>query len=257
MTIDNTPKAIEAAAHSNSSAGRWRRSALLVAAGLVSAALARPASAQYLQDNGRALDANPRAGSSGRNDNGAGVAPGRGPLVTGNQIITGNVTAGRQFRDVVGYTDPSAFRGPTAGLVGDRFIRGSAGVPSPMGGPQVNLSQPTAFYGSERAVPPPAGWVPTVGATGGYIPSGANVVNPGLGVRTFNQGLDSTFRTGELVLPTLDSATNQPALLTASPLYGVRVWQSGVNPNDFLAPGVPRDRAGQGDPLGQPGQLPN
>ena len=84
----------------------WRRAALLVAAGLVSAALAAPASAQYRQDNGRALDANPRAGSNGENDTSAG--PGRtNPLVTGNQIITGNVTAGRQFRGPVGYTDPS------------------------------------------------------------------------------------------------------------------------------------------------------
>jgi hypothetical protein len=223
----------------------------------VSAALARPASAQYLQENGRALDANPRAGSGGRNDTGAGVAPGRGPLVTGNQIVTGNVTAGRQFRDFVGYTDPAAFRGPTAGLVGDRFVRGSAGVPQPMGGPQINLSQPTAFYGSDRVGPPPAGYVPTVGASGGYIPSSAAAVNPGLGVRTFNQGLDSSFRSGELTLPTLDSATNQPTLLTASPLYGVRVWQAGVNPNDFLAPGVPRDAAGRPDLFGQPGQFPN
>src|SRR6476659_4159901 len=90
----------------------WRRAALMVAAGLVSAALAAPASAQYRQDNGRALDANTRAGSGGQNDDGR---TGRGSLVTGNPIVTGNVTAGRQFRGPVGYSDPSEFRGPTAG----------------------------------------------------------------------------------------------------------------------------------------------
>src|SRR5689334_19408617 len=91
----------------------WRRAALLVAAGLVSVALANPASAQYRQDNGRALDANPRAGSGGQNDGGS-PAGRNNPLVTGNQIITGNVTAGRQFRGPVGYSDPSEFRGPTS-----------------------------------------------------------------------------------------------------------------------------------------------
>src|SRR5687768_10575208 len=86
----------------------WRGAAVLVAAGLVSAALSAPASAQVRQEGaGRGLDANPRAGSAGRNDDGR---VGRGPLVTGNQIVTGNVTAGRQFRGPVGYSDPGEFR---------------------------------------------------------------------------------------------------------------------------------------------------
>src|SRR5206468_11767001 len=76
----------------------WRRAALLVAAGVVAAALAAPASPQYRQDGGRALDANPRAGSRGRNDQ-PGPQPGAGPrptpLGTGNQILRVTVTARR------------------------------------------------------------------------------------------------------------------------------------------------------------------
>src|SRR5206468_10725525 len=112
-----------------SRATTWRRMRGVAAAAMVSAALASPTFAQYRQENGRALDANPRAGSGGQND-----APnqglGRGPLVTGNQIVTGNVTGGRQFRDVTLYSDPSEFRDITAGrFTTDRFIRQSAGVP--------------------------------------------------------------------------------------------------------------------------------
>src|SRR5688572_12854712 len=112
----------------------WRRAAVLVAAGLVSAALAAPASAQYRRENaGRALDANPRSGSYGSNDDPrSNRALGRGPLVTGNQIITGNVTGGRQFRDTTLYTDPATFRDINAGsFASDRFVRDSAGVPRP------------------------------------------------------------------------------------------------------------------------------
>src|SRR5690349_17092662 len=112
-------------------AGDWRGAATFVAAGLLAAAgiLAMPTSvaAQYRSNNdGRALDANSRAGSGGQND-ASPTATGRG-AVSGNQIITGNVTAGRQFRGPVAYSDPGAFRGITSGsFSSDRFVRESAG----------------------------------------------------------------------------------------------------------------------------------
>jgi hypothetical protein len=224
----------------------WRRAAAVVAAGLLAAAaLTIPASAQYRQENaGRALDANSRVGGTGTNDAGPQDSRiGRGPMVTGNQIVTGNVTAGRRFRGPVGYTDPGSFRDITGGsLATDRFVSDSAGVPR-RGGPEVNLSQPTAFYGSNRAAPPPVGYVPTVGATGGFIPSSDSAVTPDYRNRPMNYGLDPTLRTGELMLPALDQG-NQQSVLTASPLYGIRVWPAGTGPNDFLAPGVrPEERA--------------
>jgi tetratricopeptide (TPR) repeat protein len=225
----------------------WRNAALLLAAGLLTAAsVAAPASAQHRQDNnGRALDRNNRVGGDGTNSP-RDTSVGSGPMVTGNQIVTGNVTGGRQFRGLVPYSDPGNFRGPTAGSLSreistDRFVAESAGVPR-ANGPEVSLRQPTAFYGSRRATPPPVGYVPTVGATGGFIPTSPAAVTGELGNQPQNFGLDPTIRTGELMLPTLDQ-NNQQSILTASPLYGIRVWQNGTGPNDFLTPGVrPEDR---------------
>ena len=226
---------------------RWRKAALFVAAGLVSAALAGPASAQVRQEGGRALDANPRAGSGGRNDSPGG--PGRNPLVTGNQIVTGNVTAGREFRGPTGYTDVSEFRAVTSGLPSDRFVRDSAGVPRSVGGiqTQIDMTRPQAFYGSQRVTPPPAGYVPTVGATGGYVASNSAALNTNFRARSLDLGLDSTARPGELILSTLDQA-NQQTYLSASPLQGVRVWEAGQLPNSLML-----DRPGQGTRPGETG----
>ena len=223
--------------------GNWQRAALLVAAGLLTGALATPASAQFRKDDGRALDANPRAGSGGQNDAGPNRA---GPAVTGNQIITGNVTGGRQFRGPVPYTDPGNFRGITAGsLSSDRFVRESAGAPRRFG-PEVDLNHPTAFYGSGRALPPPVGYLPTAGATGGYIPSANADAQPNFNLnRTYSPTLDPTFRSSELIMPATDSS-NQESVMTASPLYGVRVWRAGESPNDFLA--GERQNQGQANP---------
>jgi len=225
----------------------WRNAAFLVAAGLLTAAsVAAPASAQYRQDNnGRALDKNNRVGGDGTNSP-RDTSVGSGSMVTGNQIVTGNVTGGRQFRGLVPYGDAGNFRGPTGASLGreistDRFVAESAGVPR-ANGPEVSLRQPTAFYGSRRATPPPVGYVPTVGATGGFIPTSPAAVTGELGNQPQNSGLDPTIRTGELMLPTLDQ-NNQQSILTASPLYGIRVWQNGTGPNDFLAPGArPEER---------------
>src|SRR5688500_5721813 len=246
MTSQTPPFATEQPATQPTARRDWRRAAVLVAAGLLATAglVVPSASAQQRSENdGRALDRNSRVGSGGRNDNAAPGAGGPGgaygrssPQVTGNQLITGNVTSGRHFRGPVGYSDPGAFRGITTGsFSSDRFVRDSAGTPTRYG-PEVNLNQPSAYYGSGRAAPPPVGYVPTVSATGGYVPlEGAPAGTQGqLGLtRSYTRTLDPTFRSGELVLPAT-TVSNEQSMLSASPLYGTRVWRPGESPNDFL-----------------------
>src|SRR5829696_3166327 len=98
---------------------RWILCAAAAAAALP--ILSSVASAQYrVNTSGQALDANNRIGSGGRNESNPSARPG---VVTGNDIVTGNVTGGKQFRGRLDYTDPGAFRGPTAGRGSDNFIR--------------------------------------------------------------------------------------------------------------------------------------
>jgi tetratricopeptide (TPR) repeat protein len=223
----------------------WRRAAVIVAVGLL--ATAGAASAQTRREDGRALDANSRVGSGGRNES-APNAMGNGQ-VGGNQIITGNVTAGRQFRGVVPYTDPGSFRGLTSGsFSSDRFVRQSAGVPTRFGN-DVDLTRPSTYYGSGRAVPPPVGYLPTAGATGGYVGTDQpGAPNMGL-TRSYSPTIEPTFRSSELIMPAQDAA-NQESVLSASPLYGVRVWRAGESPNDFLA--GRREGQSQGQQSGAP-----
>src|SRR5688572_3426359 len=76
------------------------RAAAVAAALAIGAAQAQ---AQYPSSNdGRARDASNRVGSGGSNGEGVDNRVG----ATGNQIITGNTTGGREFRGPVGYTDP-------------------------------------------------------------------------------------------------------------------------------------------------------
>src|SRR5436190_9132453 len=93
---------------------------------LVSAIFVPTAWPQGRVNNGNALDANNRIGSGGYNSGGN---QNRGAGYTGNDIINGNVTAGKTFQGFVPYRDPGAFRGPTVGNSMDRFIRDSSGTP--------------------------------------------------------------------------------------------------------------------------------
>src|SRR4051812_5794668 len=68
-----------------------------VAAGLPLVAFSLPASAQQrVNQDGRALDANTRVGSDGSNDPRNGLDR-RDQTVTGNQVVTGNVSGNRSF----------------------------------------------------------------------------------------------------------------------------------------------------------------
>jgi tetratricopeptide (TPR) repeat protein len=222
-----------------------KRNALSITRIIAAAAsLALPAIslAQGQIDAGRSNDASNRVGSGGRND--SYVAPNRysnNIINTGNQVITGNVTMGRGFRDGVGYTNPYALRVPTAGIGSDNFIKNSAGVPQPYSRePIPNQSVP--FYGASQTATPPPGYQLSPNR-GGFVPTppvGAprGVEDQRLGVVDLNQPISpavgpNTLVTRGSLTPGAGAAAagaeaTQPGIITGSSLYGVREW----NPRD-------------------------
>src|SRR5947199_3356869 len=152
---------------SNMRKSHWALAAAVAAVPLLAAAL--PARAQYpVQNDGRARDANNRIGSGGYNDAG-GI---RTPTVTGNQIVNGNVTNGKEFHGSVPYTDARSFRGATSGGLSDRFVAGSSGAPTRTTANLSNTYTALPFYGESRAVAPPAGFAP-LSYSGGYTSAAA------------------------------------------------------------------------------------
>ncbi len=184
---------------------------------------------QRVGGDGRALDANNRVGSGGINEGGGGGPLGPGQI--GNQIVTGNVTAGQQFRGFVPYSDPFSFRAPVGGTGVDRFVRDSAGVPI-RGGGVVGLNNNASalnvrpFYGESTTATRPPGFVDVPGAQG-FLPVSRLSRDAGdlrLG-RPFDVPQPTTPQPGQLILPgPLNPDTQQPTVITASPLYGVRQW---------------------------------
>src|SRR5206468_5700335 len=90
---------------------RTIRRFLSMAGALAACAIFTPAAfPQARINNGNVLDANNRIGSGGYNT-GGGNNQYRGPYVgyTAQDVITGNVTGGQQFRGVVPYRDPYSF----------------------------------------------------------------------------------------------------------------------------------------------------
>lgn len=215
---------------SNKSSGNKSRSRWVLAAAIGALplfALASAARAQYpVNQDGHANDANNRVGSNGVND-----SRGGGPAATGNQIITGNVTGGKEFRGPVGYRDPRAFTGPIGGGLTQDFVRGSAGTPTSGGGP-TDLTVAHPFYGDRRAVAPPPGALPE-GFNGGYV--GSSLTSPysmtfsmntspaaeGLQSRTVNR---DTYELNAMLNPTsysgMTPADAFDARNMASPLWG-------------------------------------
>lgn len=156
-----------------------RRTHALAAA--VALALASSAWGQYRVDNSRANDANNRIGSGGFNDRAFNVGPAGAP--TGNALVTGNVTGGREFRGPLGYTDARAFRGPTAGYSSNNFVRDSAGVTA-SGRATYNNQAGRTFFGDVRGVNAPVGTQALPGGVGA-VPAPVNA-----GVRTFDSRVD-------------------------------------------------------------------
>lgn len=189
--------------------------------------------AQYrVGTDGRARDASNRIGSGGYN----GGVQGQANVAQGNylqnNLITGNVTGGKQFRGFVPYESPDAFRGNTAGATSDRFIRQSSAAP--YGGiPQNNAQVTQGFVGVSQAAPPPPGYVQQ-GYTGGAFVPGRNVTSRSSGDLRLGQVLDAPTtalpQPGQFLMPgPVDPGSASNSVITGSPLYGVRQW----NPSDF------------------------
>lgn len=188
------------------------------------------------QQDGRALDANNRLGSGGYNQANRGQAG-----VSPNQIIYGDVTGGKQFRGPVAARDPYAFTGPSPGMIVDRFVAGSAGVPQPYQ-PSYSLAGAQPFYGQSRNVPPPAG-TERLGFTGGYVgtslapqselsmhnfvPDYDAYLAQQLGTSTplINRNVLLRNEPGDLYLQGPLEGENRAILFTGSPLYGVRLFR--------------------------------
>lgn len=200
-----------------------RRLTLAVVAAMPAVFLPGVSQAQFRASNqdGRALDANNRVGSGGYNQRRDIDQP------SGNQIVTGNVTAGRQFRGPVPYSDPNVFAGPSGTDSTDRFIRGSSGAPEYS--TQVDMTQPRPFYGN-RTITPPPGYVQTPEGTYAPAPLVSNTTagQPPVGIVN-NQTMSGRPMPGEMILP--GPGTDANSILTASPLYGIRQWDVN-NPND-------------------------
>ena len=132
---------------------RTGRTLVLAVAGVVGAVMPAIALGQYQTSNstGRLLDANNRLGSAGVNDTRQTTGG-----VSGDDIIYGNVTRGRQFRGMVNETDARAFRGnldtPSDNLVRDFgpsvYQRNAA----------VDPFVAQRYYGDSRGVRPPEGF---------------------------------------------------------------------------------------------------
>jgi tetratricopeptide (TPR) repeat protein len=227
---------------------------MLVAA----AALALPtlAFAQGQIDAGRANDASNRLGSYGRNGDQAlnGNYYSNTIINNGNRIVTGNVSQGREFRGNVGYTDPYAFRGPTAGIVSDNFAKNSVGVPRG-GAPPIAPNTSVPFYGAAQTVAPPPGFQLNASKTGFVPPTTvAGTARPiqdnRIGIVDLNEPISPTPTPGDVMMRgslNPQQAAQQAGILTGSTLYGVREW----NPQDpadrsFLQNALNRQNMGLG-----------
>jgi hypothetical protein len=201
------------------------------------------AQAQFRIDNGQARDANNRMGSGGlNNDVAGGSRAGLGIYngVTGNEIVTGDVTGSKQFRGFVPYRDPGAFEGVTASRATDAFVKQSSGAPyNGFGGPlNSNAETVRPFFGDSRDAPPPPGYTQTNIGTPGYVPAPVSDQRVGSDLRlgdTMELPTVMLPAPGETALPgPVDPSAGQ-TLIMASSLYGVRPFNTGnVSDQQFI-----------------------
>lgn len=210
-----------------------------VLAAAVSMTLASGAIAQYrVGTDGRARDASNRIGSGGYNAGYGGAANVSQGNYLQNNLITGNITGGREFRGSIPYQAPDSFRGNTAGGLSDRFIRSSSAAP--YGGiPQNNAQAVQSFYGVSNAAPPPPGYVQQGGTSGAFVP--AKPMSRAAGDLRLGQIQDAPTNTmlpqpGQFLMPgPVDPNTSASTVITGSPLYGVRQWNTAnLNDQQFL-----------------------
>ncbi len=217
-----------------------------ILAAAVSAVTLLPVSvsmAQYQINTGHTNDVNNRIGSGGQNADSRIGKSGQSSGVTGNDIVTGNVTGGKAFQGFVPYGDPRAFRGTLAEHNSDIFIRDPSGTPyAADSGYNSNAQNARPFFGDGRGVAPPDGFIRTAVGSSGYIPGPAldPTLNPSAGVTktlTADTTTTNTPQFGQTVMQgPIDQSTNSDTLFTASPLYGVRQWNAGVDSDQtFIA----------------------
>src|SRR5439155_15855162 len=197
------------------------------------------ASGQYrVNQDGRALDANPRIGSGGNNPE-TGVQNN----INGNDIVTGNVSNGKGFRGNVPYRSARDFRGNAPGIGIDDFIKNSASAADAdtLGSPY----RVVPFYGSARTVQPPPGFQPAGLGTGAYIPpptvtgvgaqTGTGTINrpvggltgdARLGVTDLSQSPLELPAPGQLLLPGPVDPTAGQQYISATPLTGIRQFNA-------------------------------
>lgn len=206
---------------------RIKNSLLIAAVAAVPLFINQQAGAQYrVNADGHALDASNRIGSGGVNPHDSSKRV--GDTVAGNDIVTGNVTGGKQFRGRVPYTEQRAFRNGNSsnGIDMDNFIRSSAGS-----GPDTRMSYDTTrFYGTGRAVPPPPGFMETAPGSGTYIPDPNIVVRkPGderLGSLDLTNPQVALPQPGEMVLAGQVDPTAGQTYIFASPTAGIRTFSA-------------------------------
>lgn len=216
-----------------------RRKLYHLLAGAVALALPTFAMAQGQINAGRANDASNRVGSGGYNQAGVNVNYGTNYIINnGNQIVTGNVSNGREFHGNVGYTDPSAFRGFTAGQTTENFVKNSYGIPQ-ANAPEALPNSSHPFFGASQTVAPPEGFQLNANRTG-FIPQQPpdlrGVQDRRLGVVDLNLPIAPMPQPGEMIMRgslNPQQAAQDVGVLTGSLLYGLRQW----NPQD------PADRA--------------
>ncbi len=215
---------------SNQKAGRVLR----VIAAAAAMALPTVVLAQGQIDTSRGNEANNRIGSGGRNSGPGGVA--QTPILSnGNRVVTGNVSLGREFHGTVGYTDPFAFRGPTAGSGMDNFSKNSNGVPMAHA-PEPVPNRATSYYGASQTVQAPPGTFLAQDRNAGFVAPPAGAFRAPQDVRVgelLNRPFNAVPMPGELNMvgslnPQAAATQQRPGILSASPLYAVRE----LNPSD-------------------------
>lgn len=208
-----------------------RLSVVMLASGAL--LLSPTARAQYRTgDDGRALDANNRVGSGGYNS-ALDLTP-RQLGVTGNQIVTGNVTGGKEFRGPVGYSSPYSFTGPVGGMRLDQFIRQSSGAPVGSSTP-VDLTHSMPYYGV-RTVTPPPGFVHEP-SSGGYVPAPQPTARRSSELQ-FGQAPLVLPGSGQILLPSSISGSPAASALSGSNQFSGSTWPLSESPELWTVPGA-------------------
>ncbi|BAM02362.1 hypothetical protein [Phycisphaera mikurensis] len=236
------------------------------------ASLAPPAAAQRAApQNGRALDANPQAGSGGVNPQNTQL-----DYSARNLLITGQVTGGRQFRGDAGIRAEGAFGGELGSDDLFRF-RADSAIPGGVGGPPTQRFTPQPGSGGiaggniiyDSYFTPSAGRTGSgperlvVGADGvsaARVGAGATRFNPDLlrgpsGGRVAADGGREGARAGGDTLGRFEAPDGRRLQLDASPLFGVRESEVGPPAGEAARAAAGGEATGDGQDAPNPQDL--